>query len=192
MSKPIRSVMMKLLPKGEIFSEPSTPLENFIDAITKELDRVKDFMDCLFSETPMKLNEKFEGSHLKGYLTDWEVFTDPVFDHEDSTQCEHERLKSIISALSSSGGQSPEYLSYVASRASGQKIIATSSSIPLTISVIGLKIKQTSVFTCTANANEKLTQYQRDENTIKTIERIKHAHLDSRYYDKDKTIYAQN
>ena len=183
---------MKLLPKGELFSEESKPLTTFVQRITKELDRVKQFIDSIFSETPIQLHDELEGTSLKGYLTEWEIFSGVVGDDPHLTKNEVERINAVISKFSAAGGQSLQYLSYVASKAAGREVIVTNSKLPLTIEVQGISIEKISSFSCKSSANQELTKYSREENIINTIENIKHAHLDSRYYDNERKVYAQD
>ena len=178
----ISDAIFKLLPAGPLFSKDSEPVSAFVGNISGEFERVRTYYHERFSEIP---------GALKRSLTTWEQFIGLPDSCSDGVSSLGEREQAVVARLSESGGQSLKYLSNVARKAAGSESLrVVNSQKPMRIEVLGLDLRHTRQFTARSPIRKKIRDFKRDEHVICTMERVKHAHLESRYYNDERTDHA--
>ena len=174
MSYQFKDIFLSLLPKGEIYKLDS--FVKFTEKLAKEFDRAKLYIDDTFFQTPDSLTDE-------RIIRDWEEF----LSLPDDCSPEQDRQKAILSRLSEYGGGSLSYLKTIASRAAGRKLVVKNSAIPMIFEVIGISIKSKKRLTSRSPIRRPIRLFSREDPVICAVERVKHAHIDSRYYDKERT-----
>lgn len=192
----ISDVFFKLLPKGEIFSRESKPLFLFVHKLSCEFERVKNFIEKVFFEIPGQLHDQLDipdSTSLKGYLLDWEKFLglpDSCSNHATGSSG---RQRSVVSRLAETGGQSLNYLTSVARKAAGRESLSVkNANEPMVFEVVGIDILKVHQLSCRSPSRGYIREFTREESVVCAVERVKHAHIDSRYFDLERTKYAQN
>lgn len=187
----IRKAMEKLLPNGFIWKDET--LNDFCKSLCREFSRVAGFIEGLAAQIPGRLQEQIsirDTKQLRAYLKDWEEFLGLPDECTQHDFTETERNQDILARLGESGGQSLASLTAVVRNAArSDDIIVRNSCRPLEIEVIGLEMTPIPI-TCRSAFHAPLLEVTRQEHVIHQLERVKHAHLDSRYFDKERTIYA--
>ena len=174
----MKEIFKKFLPPGRIFDSGSEFIDEFIVGITKNFSVVERYICERTGEIPGLLSTQ---------LPRWESI---LGIKAKGTQAE--RNNSVLGKLNSLGGCSLAYLSEVGAKLAGETISITDDKKPLLIEISGIQMELVNTFSCFSTCKHSLREFVRSENIILGIEAIKHAHLGSRYYDKEKTVYAQD
>lgn len=174
----MKEIFKKFLPPGCIFDTGSEFIDEFIVGITKNFSVVEHYIFEHTSEIP---------GHLSTQLPRWETILGIK-----AKGTHAERNNSVLGKLNSLGGCSLAYLSEVGTKLAGETISITDDKKPLLIEITGVHIELVNTFSCSSTCKHALREFVRSENVISGIEAIKHAYLGSRYYDKEKTVYAQD
>ena len=177
MSYPFSSVFKALLPKGDIYQLES--FTSFVEKLSKEFDRARDYTDATFSQVPGQITDE-------KIIDAWEEFLGLSADKLSN----NDRQKRIKARLSEYGGGSLSYLKTIADRASDRDIEVKNSKLPMIFEVIGIKLSPTKRITSRSAIRRPIRTFSREEEVISAVERVKHAHIDSRYYDRERTVYA--
>lgn len=174
----MKEIFKKFLPPGRIFDCENEQIDNFIEGITKNFSVVEQYISNRINEIP---------GGLSAHLSRWETIL-----RIKAKGTQTERNNSVLGKLNSVGGCSVAYISEVATKLAGATISITDDKKPLLIEISGIKLELMNTFLCSSICKQQLREFEREESVISGIETIKHAHLGSRYYDKEKTVYAQD
>ena len=174
----MKEIFNKFMPPGKIFESESALMDRLFEGITKNFSVAEEYILARINEIPGSLNTD---------LPRWEAILS--LSQKSSVQ---ERNNAVLGKLNSIGGGSLTYLRKVASKLAGQSIAINDDTKPLLIEVSGIRLEHLESFSCTSICAQQLREFAREESIIAGIESIKHAHLGSRYYDKEKTVYAQD
>ncbi|MCB9228644.1 MAG: hypothetical protein H6618_03450 [Deltaproteobacteria bacterium] len=185
----IREALEKLLPQGFIWEDKG--IRELCRRISRELSAVADFAEKICSEIPGKLSGEIQltgGESLRGYLRDWMEFCGL----SQQNLSPDEANSALTTRLSESGDHSLKHLSHMLQKVSGRRDIRVQNSHrSMEIEVTGLNLTVFPV-TCRSSAGRPIRKFEREEHVIRALERIKHAHLESRYFDAKRTVYAQD
>lgn len=167
-------ILKRLSPQGIAFGDENRPFNELLEKISLEFDEIKKTVLQASQEAPGALELTID--HWASYLE-----LDPT---------EKDRGKKIASIFVATGGCTPRYIKSVAEKVSGKEIQIIEKED--SFDVVGIRLCKTFEMTCTSPVTKPLRKFERDETAISTIERIKHAHLDTRYYNKKRMVHAQD
>ncbi|MFK7825829.1 MAG: hypothetical protein AB8G05_16875 [Oligoflexales bacterium] len=174
----MREIFKKFLPQGRIFDSENELIDEFIVAITKNFSVVERYICERTSEIP---------GNLSTHLSRWETILEV-----EAKGIQAERNHCVLGKLNSLGGCSLRYLREVASRLAGRRISVNDDKSCLHLEFSGINLELMNTFSCSSTCKKQLREFEREEGVICAVERVKHAHIDSRYYNKEKTVYAQD
>lgn len=169
----------QLLPRAQIFFDGDKQLDEVIQSLTAEFERFENSTSDLCEEIP---------GDLFAFLDRWATF---LFRKSDYQGFGKEELNQVvILKLGKSEGCDATAIEKQANRVSKNKIRVLDEL--LTIKFLGLDMSIKDQFSSESVCNTPLISFNREENLIRQMKYIVHAHIEDLYFDSKGTNYAQN
>lgn len=169
----------QLLPRSPIFYDGDKKLDDVIQSLTTELERFENSTSDLCEEIP---------GNLFSFLDRWASLLLRKSDYQGFGK--EELNQAVILKLGKSEGCDVYAIEKQANRVSKNKIRISEGL--LTIKFFGLEMSIKDQFSSDSYCNSPMISFNREENLIKQMKYIVHAHIEDLYFDSKGINYAQD
>ena len=169
----------QLLPRARIFFDGDRQLDEAIQSLTAELERFEHSTSDLCKEIP---------GNLVAFLERWSSLLFSKSDYQGFSK--KELNQAVTLKLGKSKGCDAKAIERQANRVSKNKIKVLDEL--LIIKFFGLEMTIKDQFSSDSLCNSQLISFDREENLIKQMKYIVHAHIKTFYFDRKGTNYAQD